>query len=83
MKNARNTQQHFQEDIQAGITSFTGAYPQASRLEELVRDTILAYNSSIEHDDFLKPLTLVELPEPEESDGYLMMPAVYETRYIF
>lgn len=83
VKNARNTQQHFQEDIQAGITSFTGAYPQASRLEELVRDTILAYNTSIEHDDFLKPLTLVELPEPEESDGYLMMPAIYETRYVF
>ena len=83
VRNPRRNQQHFQEDVQAGITSYTGAYPQASKLEELVRDTILAYNQSIQMEMILKPLTLVELPEPEESDGYLMMPAIYQTTYIY
>lgn len=83
VKNARNTQNHFQEDVQAGITSYTGAYPQAAKFEELVRETVLAYNESIRLDEVLKPLMLVELPEPEESDGYLMMPSIYQTTYVF
>lgn len=83
LKNARNTQNHFQEDVQLGITSFTGAYPQAAQFEELVRNTILAYNESIRLDEVLKPLMLVELPEPEESDGYLMMPSIYQTTYVY
>ena len=83
VKNARNTQNHFQEDVQAGITSYTGAYPQAAQFEELVRNTVLAYNDSIRLDEVLKPLMLVELPEPEESDGYLMMPSIYQTTYVF
>lgn len=83
LKNPRQLQQHFQTNVQAGFTTFTGAYPQASALEDLVRETILAYNESIKHDQSLRPLVLVELPEPEESDGYLMMPAIYETEHIF
>ena len=83
VKNARNTQNHFQEDVQAGITTYTGAYPQAAKFEELVRNTILAYNESIRLDEVLKPLALVELPEPEESDGYLMMPSIYQTTYVY
>lgn len=83
VKNARNTQNHFQEDVQGGITTYTGAYPQAAQFEELVRETILAYNKSIRLDEILKPLQLVELPEPEESDGYLMMPSIYQTTYVF
>lgn len=83
VSNARNVQQHFQENIQGGVTSYTGAYPQAAKFEELVRETILAYNSSIQDDDVLKPLDLVEMPEPEESDAYLMMPSIYQTNYVF
>lgn len=83
VKNARNTQNHFQEDVQAGITSYTGAYPQADAFDSLVRQTILAYNDTLDFDNLLKPLVLVELPEPEESDGYLMMPSIYSTTYIY
>lgn len=89
VKNARNTQQHFQDNVNGGILSYTGAYPQAAKFEELVRETILAYNNAIvtigspQYNQLLNPLTLVGCPEPEESDGYLMMPSIYQTTYFY
>lgn len=89
VKNARNTQQHFQDNVNGGILSYTGAYPQAAKFEELVRETILAYNQALttigspQYNQLLNTLTLVGCPEPEEKDGYLMMPSIYQTTYFY
>jgi len=88
MKDDRAIPAHFQENIQGGVTSFTGAYPQASKFEYQVRKAMLAFNEAL-HNNLIgnnwqyQPFTLVDMPEPYLHNGLIVMRSLYRTKYVY
>lgn len=81
-RNPSSTQQHFVVDQQVPDWQVTGAYPDAAALEEIVRNAISGFNGEI-NGELYDPLVLLELQEPEESNGFLVLKQLYKTRFIF
>ncbi len=84
VQNARSTQQHFEINDTASDWTIAGAYPDAAFYEGVVRQSILDFNSSIkdgkkEYD----PFVLLEMQEPEEVNGFLMLKQLYKTKFVF
>jgi len=88
VKNVYGCRDHFEENVSGGQTSLIGSFMEASKFEMLLRDTILEFNESVvdasgtECKSYQR-LQLCELPEPDEHNGHLIMPTLWETRYVF
>jgi len=83
VSNKRKTQQHFQENVQAGVTSYEGAYMDAARLEDLVRQTIVQFNAQVLPNAGYTPVVLKGLQDEFSEDGYLVLKQVYTTKIMF
>lgn len=86
--NLRNPNQHFQVNcpVPGGPMNLTGAYVDAAHLENLVRQTVLDFNSTqfnLNPNKTYSPFQLLELPEPEEHNGHLIHKQIYCTSYTF
>lgn len=81
--NKRNTDQALQESQTGNVTTYTGAFIDAQKLEDLVRATILAFNSTINFDAGYSPLFLKDMPKQESIDGWIILPQIYTTRIMF
>jgi len=83
VKNARKTQQHFQEDVAAGVTTYEGAYIDAANLEDLIRQTILQFNVQVLPNAGYTPVRLKGLQDTVSEDGFLVLKQVYTTKIMF
>lgn len=84
VKDVSSTQQHFDIDEQVPNWQVVGAYPAAAAFEEIVRTSIGVFNNNLQSaSNLYDPLTLLELQEPEESNGFLILKQLYKTRFIF
>lgn len=84
VRNSRSTQQHFEIDDTTTDWTLAGAYPDAAAFEEIVRQSILDFNAAmIAAGKKYNPLTLIELQEPEELNGFLMLKQLYKTSFVF
>lgn len=80
--NPSSTVQHFVIN-QTGPLSITGAFSDAARLEEILRQSILDFNNSLQGTGPYSPLTLLELQEAEASNGFLVLKQIYKTSFTF
>jgi len=83
VKNARKTQQHFQENVNLGVTTYEGAYMDAARLEDLVRQTIIQFNLQVPVNAGYTPLQLKGLKTEFSEDGFLVLKQIYTTKIMF
>lgn len=83
VKNARKTQQHFQEDISTGVTTYEGGYPDAANLEDLVRQTILEFNVQVLPNAGYSPVELKGLETAYSEDGLVVLKQIYTTKIMF
>jgi len=81
--NKRNTQQAMQESQVGIVTTLSGAYIQAIKLEELVRKAILEFNASFTSYPGWDALLIAGTKKAESRDGFLVLSQLYSTKYMF
>ena len=84
-KNMQNVRNHFDQDrdLITEDVAIIGAYTDASNIEGLVRQAMFEFNKTLPKDIFYTGFKLVELGEPDEHNGHLILPSTWEVKVTF
>ncbi len=84
-KNVFNARNHFEQDrdILTQDVAMIGAYNDAAAIESLVREAMFVFNSSIPIESLYSEFSLVNLGEPDEHNGHLILPSTWEVKVTF
>lgn len=81
-KNVRQSRNHFDQDrnIITEDVAMIGAYNDAAAIEGLVRQAMFEFNNNISIEELYSGFNLVELGEPDEHNGHLILPSTWEVK---
>lgn len=89
VKNDYNCRNHFEPNVvdpANGTIEMVGAYTQAAEIEECLIAAIRDFNETVA-EGLIDPksysrLQICEAPEPDEHNGHLILPMVWELEYV-